>query len=63
MEMKPAPLDRSEAGVSYLHASIGYAGHNTEALQTQYLADNYLLKRRRAELIASLHYGEIRDVE
>lgn len=49
------------AAKSIAEQAIGQSGYSTETLQTQYLADHYSLKRRRAALVAALFYGEPDD--
>lgn len=62
-QKQKTPPGKGGAKKSIALAAIGRNSHSTEALQTQYLTDSFLLKRQCATLIASLHYGELRDVE
>lgn len=62
IQKQTTPPGKGGAAKSIAEQAIGQSGHSIKALQTQYLADTYSLKRRRAALIAALFYGGPHDV-
>ena len=62
IQKQTTPPGKGGAANSIAVQAIGQSGRSTKTLQTQYLADEYSLQRRRAALIAALFYGEPDDV-